>query len=365
MLKEWQQIYSQLSGYIEEHPEIEISAGVVSIPENVRSEFWHLCDLLRRAYLEEEFSDLLHEATMLEQHYVKSEQEVTRLLKLKEVSMEASLGRFLHDPIDQLVRVLSDSLFNLLKAKVDVKGFKEEAIKTVKNSFRRFYSLGYEKWVVLSLVILCRADEILRTEHPRSVHAAGLAKLEMFPESENVRIPEKSNSIFFHHSSFALFTVPDFIIHSATTHKKIAFRSYIVKPLLLAGNASDNREWIPIRPMAEILSDFVAVYSSTNINDIFITADAARICRPDLIVEYKTQANWYEEEMRMVKLHHEMLKPILGTFVVSMVDVPEKYSGLQDSGINVLEAGFDQSRLEPIVSALMTDVIVANKQKNP
>ena len=55
-----------------------------------------------------------------------------------------------------------------------------------------------------------------------------------------------------------------------------------------------------------------------------------------------------------IKRHHKGLKPVLGSFVISNVRIPEFLAVNPDEmgGINWLESGYDSKKLEPVASIL-------------
>jgi hypothetical protein len=67
MLNDWHKAYTELTDFVAEHSEIEISASVVSIPESIRLEFYRLFDDVRTAFLDEKFPILLYEARVIAQ----------------------------------------------------------------------------------------------------------------------------------------------------------------------------------------------------------------------------------------------------------------------------------------------------------
>ncbi len=347
----WQEVYSELTDFIAEHPEVEIGMSVVSIPGNVRPEFYRLFNTVRTAFIEERFPNLLNEATVLNKNYLKVEQEVTELLGLDDVSMVVSLRRFLHDPIE-LIRGLFDPLFDLLKAKIDIEHFEQKMSRNIETNFRDLYWLGYEKWAVLSLVKLLEADKsfqvILREPSPQEE-----VIMRTTSPKEQVSTPQESKCLVFQHKPTVRLTVPDFIVHSAKVSRYIALRSELERALAVASNASEKREWYPLDYVVALGPGLTIIYVADNPEELSLVADAKKICRPDLIIECREQKDWYEKEgLEKVKLHYDSLKPTLGTYIVSRQPLPEQASAELVEGIHILTVGFDTTKLVPIVDAL-------------
>ena len=351
----WRQLYEKLTRFIAEHPEVEINETFVSIPRNVRSEFYRLFDKVRMAFLEERFPDLLDEARLLSDSYVKVEHEVVRVLKLDKISMSTKLHMFLHDPKNALMRELFDPLFHLLRGKIDVKTFEEEQSKNIENSFRNLYSTGYEKWVALSLVKLLEADRnfSISASFPSSrgiIHALG--------SKHPVPRPQGSKVLSLEHEIPQAFIVPNFIVHSAKVGRYVAIGLEIGIAMWTASKVSKRREWYPLKSIREKyslvdLKPDMIICVDERPEDVALIADSERICRPDLIIECMEQKDWYEKgDLEKAKLHHNVLKPRLGTFIVSRKPVPEQVHEKLGDGIRLLTVGFDQSKLAPIINTL-------------
>lgn len=351
MSNSWQEVYSELTDFIAEHSEIEIGVSRVCLPDSVRPEFYRLFNDVRKAFVEEKFSNLLNEATPLSQNYLKAEQEVTELLRLDDISMEASLHRFLHDPIDQLIRGLFNPLFDLLKGRINAEKYEEGAARNIEASFRPLYQLGYEKWMALSLVKLLKADKSFQVILPQ-MNSEEALKHCSDPSGVEVLPPQESKSISFDQE--LILTVPDFIVHSAKINRYVSARSELRPAMLRAANASEQRKWYPLDSVVALGPGLTLVYMADSPEEVSLVADKERICRPELIVECRGQEGWYEkEDLEKVRPHHDSLKPILGSYIVSLEPVPNQEPEKQEVGIHILTAGFDQSKLEPIVSVLM------------
>lgn len=352
MSNNWHQAYTDLTDFITEHPEVEIGASVVRIPENIRPEFYRLFETVRTVLVEEKSPALHSKARVLSEHYTKVEKEVIKLLGLESISTLPSLHRFLHDPIDQLIRGLFNPLFDLLKGRIDVEKYEGLASQNIEASFRPLYQSGYEKWMALSLVKLLKADKSFQVIIQK-VAADDVFKSGGFIE-ERVPAPEESKALSFKHDLEVGFIVPDIIVHSARVDRYFAFRSEIGMALATASDASEKREWLSLDSVVDLGPGITLVYVDNNPEELSLVADAQKICRPDLIIEYMGLKELYEKErLDKVKLHHDSLKPRLGTYIVAKEPVPEQEPEKQELDIHILSVGFDQSKLEPIISALI------------
>lgn len=299
MSNSWRQAYSDLTGFISEHSKVEIGASIVSIPENNRPEFYRLFNTTRKAFVEEKFPDLLGEARLLSENYIKAEQEVTKLLGLEGISASPSLHRFLHNPFDELIRELFDSLFDLLRGKIDIETFEKKGSRNVEAPFRKLYQSGYKKWIALSLVRLLEADKIfdVALRQPASKEII----IGAHRSSEQVSLPNEQKYLSFEHKSSPIFIVPEFIVHSAKINRYVSVRSEMGKAMWSTPSASDKREWYSLDALREkygsfVLNlDFIVIYIDDSPENLVLIADAKRICRPDLIIECREQMGWYKK----------------------------------------------------------------------
>jgi len=355
MLNSWQEEYQRLTDFVARKPQVDITESVVTISGDVRPEFYRLFNTVRAAFIEEKLSDLFNEATTLSENYTKAEQEVTELLGLDDILIATSLCKFLHNPRDGLIRGLFDPLFDLLKGKINTKTFEQGVSRNIEASFRNSYRLGYKKWLALSLVKLLEADRNLEVSVP-SLYLGprdGERGSSTSDEEHPVPLPKESKHLTFKHEQSSTLTVPDFIVHSAKINRYFALRSeFRTGAVWTASNASEHREWYPLDCVVALRLGSTLIYVADNPEEISLVADAKKICRPDLIIEFREQKDWYEkEELEKVKLHHNVLKPRLGTYIVTREQVPN--AGQLGDGIHILTVGFDQSKLEPIISSLM------------
>jgi hypothetical protein len=356
VLNNWHKRYTELTNFITKHSEIKIEVGSVYLPDSIRPEFYRFFDAVRTSFIEERFPILLNEAKALSQNYLKAEKQTTALLKLDDVSMEARLSRFLNSPIDQLIRILFTPLFDLLKGKVDVGIFEQTASRNIKVSFGHLYQSGYEKWVSVSLLNLLKADRLFQITPREFTSESEKARMGLALPTEGNPPPEGSRHLSFKHNQDAVFIVPDFIVHSAKVNRYVALRSQMGKPYATASNTSEKREWLHPDSKSILDPGITFVYVADNPEEISLVADASKICKPDFIIECREQKGWYEQEgLERVKLHHDSLKPRLGTYMVSMELVPDQKPEKQKVDIHILSVGFDSSKLAPIVNSINND----------
>ncbi len=349
----WQKAHTELTDFVAEHSEIEIGASRVRIPESVRPEFYRLFNTVRTAFIEEKVHGLLNEGRLLSENYLKAEHEVVRVLGLEDVSMEADLLRFLHDPINQLIRGLFGPLFDLLKGRIGIEKFEATASKNIEASSRILYIAGYEKWIALSLIKLFEADKLFQTTPREFATDEEEVIMRASSPEEPVPAPQESKRLLFKYEATATLTVPDLIVYSAKVNRYIATRSQIGEAFGTTTDTGDKMEWYPLDSVVTLESGLTLVYMADDPKEISLVADAQKICRPDFIIECREQKDWFEKEgLERVRLHHNSLKPKLGTYIVSKETVQEQDLEELGVGIHILTVGFDSSKLAPIVNSI-------------
>ncbi len=348
----WQETYAQLTAFVSEHQDIRIEQNKIRIPDDWRTQFYNLFDNVREDFLEEKFSPLLAKATILDENYERVKNEVSQLLGLDNISMNPDLLRFLNTPAEQLIRVFYEQLFNLLKGSISTEAFESEAIRNIEASFYPLYLAGYEKWVVLTLLKLLDAAELFHVVYQEATlydahKGGGLIQ-------EQISNPENTSSISFQYAPDSLLTVPDLIIRSPRIDNKcVAFRSQIGEAFGVATGISPKRDYFYFDTSVELHPYGTFICIGDDANEVSLIADEKRICRPDLIIGCIIQGPFDEEKaIARIKLQHDILKPKMGTYIVSDIPLPEDANNQLGNNIHILNVGFEQFMLNTIVDAL-------------
>lgn len=354
----WRKRLTELENYIVNHPEIVIEETSVTIHKNTRSEFYRLFNEVRIAFTGEKFPDLIKATKPLSQNYPKIQQDVIQLLALDSIVLPESVERFIRDPLDSLTRVIWSPLFNILKRKIDLAAFEMEGVRVIKEAYYFCYYRSYESWLELALLKLFKSRKLQRVPVP----AAGTSFSHAQSEAIHLKLspvytPMESMELSFIRSQpHTSFTVPDFIIYSEKLGKYVSARAEAHEARWIATDASENRDWLPIlneHSKAIFAPGYILLFIANAPEDIALVNDVNKICRPDLIIEFRVKKDWYsEEELRNIKLRHDILKPIRGTYIVTREPVPLLEPDRQNN-IHILEVGFDQSKLKPVVDVFI------------
>ena len=355
MSENWRQAYTKITDFITNHPEIKIEPSIVRIHETVRPEFYQLFKVAREAFLKERNKALLDEAEVLSKKYLQVEEEVIELLGLKRISLFPRVDGFFHNPMDELIKELNNPFFNLLKGRIDITRYEEEASNILVSYFDSMYQQGYEVWMILSLIKMLEADKSFR------VDVDEFDDDEYFKHGGGIEVPvpnpEELREISFKHNPIIGVLVADQIVHSAKNGQYFSFRPNIVEPEGEATNKSTQREWLPlpVRTIMDMGSNVIFVYTDKRLEELALIADSKIICRPDLIIECVGLKKLFNENrLDKVKKYNEDFKPRLGTYIISNEPVVEKISEDKETDIHFLSAGFDQSKLEQIINLFIS-----------
>jgi hypothetical protein len=361
MSSNFRQEYAALTDFIVHHPEIEIGESVVSIPGEVRSEFYDLFNAVRDAFVDEKFPAYLSEAALLSEQHCKAVEGVSNLFFLEdEPAVVSGVQRFLLDPKGELTRELFDPLFDLLKGRESIDGFEKKASYLLEGLFPPVFRGGYEKWAILSLVALLEVDNAFRVD-ARNLGSAVRANLVKHATMDEVPLPTESISFLFSQPRNVIFAVPDLIVHSSRLNRFVGIRSEFGEGIFKAWNPSPRREWQPINTDLLILLEcgLTLIYAAEQAEDIALVADATCICRPDLILWCVDTGSMSREEALEKMTHaNSLFQPAKGSYIIANHPWPEPSESADIdqqapiTGIQILSVGYDQSNLMPVVEAL-------------
>jgi len=350
MPETFREAYASLTGFVSRHPEIEIGESVVAIPEPVRGDFYALFNSARRALVGEKFSAFVQASEILAANYRRAEQSVSRLITFEETTLVDAVRRFVTDPVDSLSRPLFDPLFDLLKGKESVGSFEQKAALAIESAAPALWRGGYERWAALAIVCLLEPDAAFRVP-VRRLSPGERAKSMLHAPADEVPGPEASSSFLFAQPREAIFSVPDFIVHSPALAGCVGIRSECRAGLYHAANRSPSREWMPIEPglLAALEGGLTLCYRAPDAESIALVADVGSFCRPDLALWCLGPGPDPEPgQARRIARIHARLRPRAGSLVIG----PDGPAVPEDPGIRALAAGFEPDRLRAVVEAL-------------
>jgi len=345
----WKEDYSVLEQFSKINSDIIIERDYVCLPDEYRAEFYELFNKVRKTVIQEKHLGILDKSGALSQQYKIVGQELQQLLGLSSIKMQYMLSVFLNNPIEALTSALFDPLFDLLKGKANENQFEETGKQSIEKLFLRFYQMGYEKWVVLAVLLLLKPDHIFSVKETKAKaeESALMMVREIHEQSPD---PKETNEVEFYDDHPARLTVPDLIIHSTVLDKYVSFRSMVAKAMSLTSDKPESRTWIPYVHLDTPWTGLSLVYIADTLEEIVLIADKNEICGPDLIIACRTTPNWYEEEgLTQIMAKHSRLNPKLGTHILSCEEIPDDDIKKQSGSIKVSKSDFSKITLDEIL----------------
>jgi hypothetical protein len=339
----WKAEYKLLNKYIKDHSEITINKEEISIPGQVRDEFYRRFDGVRKAVVRHYYSSLPADMETLSSNYMQVEKEIIELLKLDSISMPIDLFSILHNPKEGMERALYSRLFDLLQGKITLLDFEQHIRDDFQAASVELYRLGYEHWAALTLIKMLDPDEVYRVDLDLEYHPF-LAELKTLAFGRQA-----------HHPTIR---IPEFVIHSRAVNKYLAIKMALVREL----DAYYVPFTLPVRPKkptgdTSLSMDPRAMIFSimSGPKDIPIIAELydRTIKSPDLIVEFVTAEELQNDAVvDQAKRHYEILQPKLGICLLVMDAGGESSREIISDAVYAHTVGFDRSNLLSVTSRL-------------
>ncbi len=340
---QWRERYGLLKEYTAANPEILIDTCEVSIPGHLRDGFYAKFDAVRNAVVESRLDALPVNVHILRDSYIRAEREVTESLGLERIDVPVDLLSFLHDPRTGLVRVLYNRLFELLQGKLDEEVFETMARTDIDNITSGFFRLGYESWAALTIILLLEPDR-----------AYGVDLDEEF-EPFACELKEIAFGRQFHHVAKR---IPEFILHSKKLDTNIAVKMPLTRevetyyipfepPVKPKKRTGDTSYVLDTRMM------FLSVVPDLGKIPVFADIHARTIKSPDLTIEFMTLGEAQDPEMfEGAKNRVGIMQPRLGGCVALIDPDKDPAAAVSAENIDIIEAGFDPSKLEVLIDRL-------------
>jgi len=337
----WKQLYGELKEYIENNSEIVISPTEISIPQNLRDEFYRRFDALRRAVVEAFAPSLNMDLDQLSENYRRVEQEVVERLKLDRIAVPTDLLSFVHNPKDGLMRILYTRTFDLLQSKIPLEEYEGQCERDLRSVAAELYRLGYEQWLGLSLIKLLDPDE---------------AYLVDLDEDYKPCLDELKTIAFGRQAHHPTLRIPEFVLHSRKLDRYIAVKMPLVREI----ESFVPKFKPPVRPRKKTGDTSFALDSRAMLlsfmngkNDVPVIADIYELKRtsPDWVVECIAESELQDPgvlDQFTRSLHALNPKSGMCLFVVGSPDAD--VCGVAED-IRVEKAGFDESRLAAAIEA--------------
>ncbi len=349
MAETWQNSYEELTKFIVAHPEIEIDATSIVISGDIRPGFYSLFDKVRAGFVKERFASELEKSYALSAAYAEAAKAAKDEMHLEAIEINASLNWFLLDPVNGLMRVLFDPLFEVLKGKTDLEGFTRKGDASVLESYKMLFREGYERWGALALLKLL-APGRLWAGKTQDFYTDPTMEGDIIEGNRDDFVADvvESKKIVFDNLVRASFVVPGQLIYSGYTKAYVSLRPNWYLPRWKARMVSEKMDWIDLKQTykdfgaGNLWPDMMVHVTDENPDDLKMIADFYRLARPDLIIEFMEEDDWYDAKRVGDMIRHNMvINPRLGSYVISRAEVPP--------------GAFNPQAARPMVSSFVTN----------
>lgn len=343
---EWKKKFKILSDYIASNTEIYIDNREVSIPEHLRNRFYEYFDDIRNSFVGDFFTTLPLNLDLLRENFGRAEKEIVAALKIERVDIPVDLMSFLHKPEEGMVRALYNRLFELFQKKMTMEEFEKIAVNDLISVTELMYRLGYEAWAAFTVILLLEPDEAFSVE------------LDDNFEPFAGKLIEIAFGRQFNHSTKR---IPEFIIHS----KKLGTYVAIKMPLAKEISGYYPLHEIPQKMMRDRTGDtsyvldsrvmFISMLKTLDKIPVYAEVHERRIKSPDIIIEFLTEQDLNNRDNIMqIKYRTEIMKPLLGEALVIMNPGKEPLNVTIEKPAEIILAGFEASKLQPVIDLLLT-----------
>jgi len=353
-------VYEDLKKFIAEHPGIALAANGVSVPRDVRPEFYRYFNAMRATFIKEYFSSEAEKAFAIGDAYTNISKLVQQDMNLEAIEISGNLSEFLQDPLLSLAGALFGPLFGLLQGKITEAAFVLEAQKTVKAFFNQLFCEGYNRWGTISLLHLL-GPNYLWSGTPRDLDSDPHTYTEFYPGFED-DVPELRQEcrLSFAYISKASFVMPDVLVQTKRLNAYVSLKSHWYDVRWKAKVLNENLEWLDLHQLAGKFGwqrpNMTIHLARESADELKLLSDYYQMARPDMLLEFMETDDWYySQHVKHIILKHQMFNPRLGSYVISRVDVPSEAFAPPEE--------VPAAQLQPLTDSTITPVTEESQQE--
>ncbi len=335
--------YERLGKFISENPGIVLTQNEISIPQELRSEFYLRFDNVRAAMVDQHYSKLPVDVENLCSHYVKIEKEVIELLGIERVSMPVDLHSFLHKPKEGMARSIYSRLFDLLQGKTTIGDFEQQCIDDLNTSASELYRIGYEWWAGLTLVKLLEPEKAFFVD---------------LDEDYKPFLTDLKEISFGRQAHHPTMRIPEFVLLSKKLGRYVAVKMAVAREIETYARPGLRPPVRPKRPTGDTslaLDSRVMLLSfMSGPDEIPIIADTydCTLANPDWMLECITLDEFRNPDaVEEVRFRLTSLNPKLGSCMMVIGESNQELGPISET-IRTVWVGFDESKFRPILDNL-------------
>ena len=347
MKSNWEEECEKLRKFVSDNPAIILTKNEISIPQELRDQFYLQFDNVRSALVDQHYSKLPVDVEGLCRQYLKIETEVIELLGIERVSMPVDLHSFLHAPKEGMARSIYSRLFDLLQGKTTMESFEQQCIDDLNGSASELYRIGYEWWAGLTLVKLLEPEKAFFVD---------------LDDDNKPFLTELKEISFGRQAHHPTMRIPEFVLLSKRLGRYIAVKMAIAREIETYARPGLRPPVRPKRPTGDTslaLDSRVMLLSfMSGPHEVPIIADTydCTLTSPDWMLECVTQDEFRNPEaVEEVKYRLSALNPKLGSCMVVIGDSDQELEPVSEA-IRTISVGFDETKFQPIIADLACKV---------
>lgn len=156
----WKESLLALDDYISHQSDISISSNMVSVPRELRAEFYHHFDSVLELFVEAYTTCFAQDMSELSECYRAEQSRFIELTNVRGIALPKSLETYLENPLKALAGGLYLILFDYLQGKTTCKEFEKVAFEHVVECERSLQRCGFEFWVFLRVLNLLNPRKV-------------------------------------------------------------------------------------------------------------------------------------------------------------------------------------------------------------
>jgi len=352
MAKNWLNEYDALRQFLKSHPDIKIDQKTVCVPAELRQEYFQLLDDIKASFIRQFWTGALTDSVVIAERFTAVCELVMKKIGLERITVTGEVDSFLASPVQYVTSAVTSNLTDLVKGLTDCDSFEADAGTAVNARLESSLGVAYEKYIVLAVINMLGTTEVLDVPLPKPT-AHQLVKYSSVEKREPPRAA-RTTVLKLTDEQYPVLGVPDFIAAVSGQVEHLAFKSSFIRPHWFASEHQNEAEWYRINEIDSALSsDLLLVFTDDSADRLAMIADAELVRRPDMVIVCQARKAWInEEKIKKLNFQHNTLKPINGSFLVLKETAGDRILEGLDEGIRVLEVGFEQAKLEPIISVM-------------
>lgn len=150
--QDWIKALDMLRGYVVAHPELVVTSQSLSVPQNLRTEFFHRVTQVQLTLIEKILSNKVEEGLEVVRHCSLVRDELTKMSGLREFRLASTLENLIADPKETLAKPAFGIVLDGLQQGLTPEEMETRATKSLTQFFKELIRNAYEAWAYYGIV---------------------------------------------------------------------------------------------------------------------------------------------------------------------------------------------------------------------